>query len=202
MPLTRHLVIFTRYPRLGAGKTRLAAGIGPAAALRFQRVMLSLMLLRFSRDRRWKTWLAVTPDRSGPWPRHVGVLAQGRGNLGQRMARIAKGLSSGPVVFVGTDSPRLRPEHIARAFCSLGDRDAILGPANDGGFWSVGLRRRPRFVDPFHAVRWSTEHALSDTLKNLEGRRVALLDQLDDIDDAVALASSPHWDLYHAPRHR
>ena len=64
MALTRHLLIFTRYPRFGTGKSRLAAGAGPGVTLRFQRVMLSMLLLRLSRDPRWTTWLAVTPDRS------------------------------------------------------------------------------------------------------------------------------------------
>lgn len=202
MALTQHLVIFTRYPRFGNGKTRLAAGAGPGVALRFQRVMLSLMLLRLSHDRRWKTWLAVTPDRSGPWPYHVGVLPQGKGNLGQRMARIAKRLPNGPVVIVGTDSPDMRPEHIVRTFRSLGKHDAVFGPAGDGGYWSVGLRRRPRFIDPFRSVRWSSEHALSDTLNNLQGHSVALLDHLDDVDDVATLTRLSDWNVCHAPRHR
>ena len=57
MPLTRHLVIFTRYPKLGAGKKRLAAGIGAIQALRFQRVMLAQAIRRLGRDPRWTTWL-------------------------------------------------------------------------------------------------------------------------------------------------
>jgi rSAM/selenodomain-associated transferase 1 len=201
MALTHHLVIFARYPSFGSGKTRLAAGAGPGMALRFQRVMLSLMLLRLSHDRRWKTWLAVTPDRSGPWPLHVGIMPQGKGNLGHRMGRIAKRLSRGPVVIVGADCPKLRPEHIARAFRSLGKHDAVFGPAGDGGFWLVGLHRRRRFINPFRTVRWSSEHALSDTLKNLEGHSVALLDHLDDVDDVTDLTRLPDWNVCHAPRH-
>ena len=60
--LARHLVIFARWPQLGSGKRRLAAGVGAVEALRFQRVTLSLTVLRLGRDRRWITWLAVTPD--------------------------------------------------------------------------------------------------------------------------------------------
>ena len=201
MSLTRHLVIFTRYPRFGIGKTRLAAGAGPGVALRFQRVMLAQMLQRLSRDPRWTTWLAVTPDRSGPWPSHVGILPQGTGDLGQRMARIAGRLAPGPVIIVGTDSPRLRAHHIERAFQALGERDTVFGPATDGGYWSVGLRRRPRFVDPFRTVRWSSEHALGDTIANLKGQTFALLDQLDDVDDVETLARFPNWNVCHAPRH-
>lgn len=200
MSLVRHLVIFTRYPRLGTGKRRLAAGVGNAVALRFQRVALFHLLLRLGCDARWRTWLAVTPDRSGPWPRWVHVVPQGDGDLGDRMARVAGGLPPGPVVIVGTDSPCIEAGHIARAFRSLGSHDAVFGPATDGGYWSVGLRRRPRFLDPFAGVRWSSEHALRDTLENLPNRRVAMLETLDDVDDAESLARSPFWSLLHGPR--
>lgn len=200
MALTRHLLIFTRYPRFGTGKSRLAAGAGPGVALRFQRVMLSMLLLRLSRDPRWTTWLAVTPDRSGPWPRHIGIRPQGKGDVGQRMTRVVERLTPGPVVIVGTDSPRLRADHVARAFAALGKHDAVLGPASDGGYWMIGLRRRPRFINPFSAVRWSSKHALGDTLANLNGHTVAILDRLDDVDDIESLARSRHWDVCHAPR--
>ena len=200
MGLTRHLVIFTRWPRFGTGKSRLAAGVGPGVALRFQRVMLQKLLRRLSHDPRWATWLAVTPDRSGPWPRHVGILPQGNGDLGQRMSRVVDRLSPGPVVIVGTDTPELRADHVARAFTALGKYDAVIGPATDGGYWLVGLRRRPRVIDPFFAVRWSTDNARADTLANLACHSVVLLDRLDDIDDAESLARSPNWNLCHAPR--
>ena len=201
MALARHLVIFARYPRFGTGKSRLAAGAGPGVALRFQRVMLSTLLRRLSGDLRWRTWLAVTPDRSGPWPRHIGIRPQGKGDLGQRMARVVEQMPPGPVVIVGTDSPRLCADHVARAFGALGDCDAVFGPATDGGYWMVGLRRRPRFINPFRAVRWSSEHALEDTVSNLNGHSVAILDRLDDVDDVEGLARSRHWEICHAPRH-
>jgi len=117
------------------------------------------------------------------------------------MKRVVERLAPGPVVIVGTDSPRLCADHVARAFSALGNYDAVLGPALDGGYWMIGLRRRPRFIDPFHAVRWSSEHALDDTLANLNGRTVAILDRLDDVDDVESLIRSRHWDVCHALRH-
>jgi glycosyltransferase A (GT-A) superfamily protein (DUF2064 family) len=163
--------------------------------------MLRTLLLRLSGDPRWRTWLAVTPDGSGPWPPHIGIRRQGKGDLGQRMTRVVKHMPPGPVIIVGTDSPRLRADHVAHAFGVLGKYDAVFGPATDGGFWMVGLRRRPRFINPFRAVRWSSEHALEDTLANLKCHSVAILDRLDDVDDVEDLARSRHWDMCHAPRH-
>lgn len=188
----RHLVLFARWPQLGTGKRRLAKDIGAVPALRFQRATLALILRRIGRDARWQTWLAVTPDRSGPWPRPFLIVAQGHGDLGCRMASVSRRLPAGPVVIVGTDVPGIRAEHIAHAFHALGGHDAVFGPASDGGFWLVGLRRRPRLLVPFRDVRWSSRHALADTLSNLAGRKFALLETLTDVDDGASFFDHRH----------
>ncbi|HVB17833.1 MAG TPA: TIGR04282 family arsenosugar biosynthesis glycosyltransferase [Stellaceae bacterium] len=196
MPLPRHLVIFARRPQLGTGKRRLAKDIGPVQALRFQRVLLAHTLRRLGRDRRWTTWLAVTPDRSGgPWAMRLRLLNQGSGDLGRRMATVMRKLPPGPVAIVGADIPGLMPHHVTSAFGQLGRRDAVFGPASDGGYWLVGLRRRPRILDPFREIRWSTEHALADTLRNLARSEVALLDTLADVDDGPSLSRNPGWEV-------
>ena len=117
-------------------------------------------------------------------------MPQGRGDLGARMQRIFDVLPPGPVLIVGTDVPGIRPSHIAQAFRLLGGHDAVLGPAADGGYWLVGLRRRPRMLQIFANVRWSSPHALADTLANLEGCSVAFAATLSDVDDAHAFAAS------------
>jgi glycosyltransferase A (GT-A) superfamily protein (DUF2064 family) len=58
----------------------------------------------------------------------------------------------------------------------------VFGRAADGGYWLVGLRRTPRVLAPFTNVRWSGPHALADTLRNLNGRRVAFAATLSDVD--------------------
>lgn len=155
-------------------------------ALRFQRIMLSLILRRLGHDGRWTTWLAITPDRSGPWPRGFRALPQGQGDLGRRMASIAGRLPPGPVVIIGSDIPGIAAADIVAAFRALGSTDAVFGPATDGGYWLVGLRRRPHFIDPFANVRWSSQHALADTLANLADNEIAMLRPLLDIDDGAS----------------
>lgn len=181
--MRQHLVIFAKWPGLGSAKRRLSKDIGAVEALRFQRATLARMLRRLGTDRRWITWLAISPDRSGPWPCRAHALPQGRGDLGRRMAEVARRLPPGPVVIIGSDIPGVAASDIALAFRELGHRDAVFGPATDGGYWLVGLRRRPRFIDFFGNVRWSTAHALSDTLSNLVGKDVALMRMLSDVDD-------------------
>ncbi|MBM3566727.1 MAG: DUF2064 domain-containing protein, partial [Alphaproteobacteria bacterium] len=145
---------------------------------------------RLGRDRRWRTVLAITPDgaavRLGRAPRKIG---QGRGNLGQRMARaFARAFTArpGPMVLIGTDIPGVRPGHIADAFRRLEAFDAVFGPAADGGYWLVGFRQPPD-ARVFARVRWSGPFALSDTLANLKGWTIAPhLETLADVDDGLS----------------
>jgi hypothetical protein len=188
--LANHLVAFVKAPRLGRAKTRLAADGGAVAAWAFYRRSTGAILNRLEGQGRWQPWLAVTPDTAAApdlWPKAWRRIGQGTGDLGQRMARAMRELPPGPVIIIGTDVPDIRPAHIARGFRALGHHDAVLGPAADGGYWLVGLRRRPRLPEIFQGVRWSTEFALADTLANARGLDVAMLDVLDDVDDGAGL---------------
>jgi len=181
------LVIMAKAPVAGTVKTRLAKSIGSGEATSFYRAMTASAVRRLTTTRRWKSWLAVTPDRSAAepyWPEGIDIVSQGKGNLGDRMGRLFDVLPPGPVVIIGTDIPDIEPADVAGAFKALGGNDAVLGPAPDGGYWLIGLKRTPRVLKPFDNVRWSSRHALQDTLANLEGRRVALLRELNDIDTA------------------
>ena len=91
----------------------------------------------------------------------------------------------GPVIIVGADIPGIEPKHIADAFDALGSHDAVFGQADDGGYWLVGLKRSPKVRKIFKNVRWSGPHALSDTMANLKGAKVALLEPLIDVDDGA-----------------
>lgn len=180
------VIVFARAPRLGAVKRRLARGIGAMAALRFYRVQLAATL-REARDPRWQLVLAATPDRArARWPARAPRQPQGPGDLGARMLRaLARHRRA---VLVGSDIPGLARTDLAAAFRALGRTDAVFGPADDGGFWLVGLGpRRP--THPFARVRWSSSDTLADTLANFAGRRVALLRSLRDVDTAADLAA-------------
>ncbi len=185
-----HLVVMARAPRLGAVKRRLAEDIGALAALRFYRHTLRGLLRAVGRDPRWRLHLALTPDRTARGTyQGVRPVPQGRGDLGARMGRFLRDLPAGPVVIVGTDIPALGRGQVARAFRALGSNDWVIGPAEDGGYWLIGaarLRAGPR--DPFAGVRWSSARALADTLANLRGQRMELLEELDDIDTGADLA--------------
>ena len=180
--------VFTRAPRLGTVKRRLACAIGDRAALRFHVATLHRLVRALARDRRFRTVLAVTPDGGFiPGLKGVARVGQGRGNLGARMARVLGLSRRGRAAIIGSDIPQAGARDVRAAFRALGRVDAVFGPAVDGGYWLVGVGVR-RVSRPFAGVRWSSEHALGDTLANFGGVRVGLLRVLSDVDTAADLA--------------
>ena len=177
-------VVFARAPRLGAVKRRLAKEIGDRDALRFHTATLTRLLRVLSADRRFRTVVSVTPDRSAlRLPHRVTRIRQGTGDIGQRMLRAFRQFPRCRVVIIGSDIPEANAADIVTAMRSLGAADAVFGPAVDGGYWLVGLPpHRPAHM--FCRVRWSTQHALADSLQNLAGHRVAFLRTLHDVDTA------------------
>jgi uncharacterized protein len=191
-PFCCRLVILARVPVAGRVKTRLARGIGTSQALRFYRTVSRSVIARLSHLPFWETIIAVTPDRDARarvWPWHVRRIGQGHGDLGARMQRPMRTLPPGPVCVIGTDIPDIDPRDIRRAFRELGRHDAVFGPAADGGFWLVGLRRRPHIIDPYrgHPIRWSHAETLADVTANLARHRVGYTTTLADVDDAPDL---------------
>lgn len=180
-----------RAPQVGAVKSRLAKDIGALAAWKFYRDAARSLLHRVRDDRAWQTVLAVTPAHfvaSPMWPRDLRCIDQGRGDIGVRMARPFVELPPGPVVLIGSDIPDVGRGHIVKAFTALDRDEVVFGPAQDGGFWLVGMRRRPRpprqlVKTMFINVRWSTPSALDDVAENIGTRaRFTTTDLLHDVD--------------------
>ncbi len=183
-----NLVVFARRPTIGVGKRRLAAAIGDVEALRFQRGALDGLLRRLAGDPRWRTTVAVAPDRPTDWLEgRARAIPQGGGDLGARLVRVSQRFPAGRLVIIGSDTPTVTRADIAAAFNALRSHDAVLGPARDGGYWLIGLRRPARGPLPFDGIRWSSPDTLADTLVRLSGLRVATLRTLEDIDDETSL---------------
>ena len=187
----RNVVIFARRPQLGRVKTRLAADIGPMKTLRFYRSNLNTVSRRLNSGSGWVTWIGITPDEtlgeSRLYPPGVWRLPQGGGDLGTRMANCLRRFGPYPALIVGSDIPDIDRRHIAAAFDALRRNELVFGPSDDGGYWLVGAAQGARIGKLFDDVRWSTEHALADTLANVRpGVRVAVLEPLSDIDDGAA----------------
>ena len=193
------LIVMVKEPRPGRVKTRLARDIGHVAAAWWFRHQCHRLLRRL-RDPRWTLVLAVNPDRAAIsgriWPADLPRLPQGGGDLGARMARAMRAGPAGKTCVIGADIPGITPAMIWRAFSALGTAEAVFGPAKDGGYWLVGVRNSRRVpARLFHCVRWSTEHALADTIASIPETSVACIDMLTDVDtggDLLCVTGGAH----------
>lgn len=186
--------VFVKAPRAGQVKTRLGVGVGMGRAAALFRVLTERTINETAKGG-WGAVLAVDPPGAisgwrALWPPHLRRVAQGPGDLGARMGRIISVAPPGPVVIIGADAPGLRVRHLRQAFAALAGADAVFGPAEDGGYWLIGLARRKPASGLFNNVRWSTAHALEDTLASLPlDFDVRYLEVLSDIDEADDLSS-------------
>jgi uncharacterized protein len=189
---SERVILFTRYPEPGKTKTRLIPALGQAGACALHRRMTEetanklreLSLLRpLSNEIRYS---GGTQDLMQAWLGSGWHFAtQGPGHLGLRMERaFQEAFQAGclRVVLIGSDCPGLTPELLKKALDNLARHNLVLGPARDGGYYLIGMRRllRPLFVD----IPWGTEKVYLKTLeaaRNLE-LNVLSLETLDDID--------------------
>lgn len=200
------LLVFAKEPIPGGVKTRLAASIGTARAAQIYRDLTALTLSHAVAARRARVidrielWCAPSADstyfRGLATDTGATLHAQIQGDLGARMANaIVDALTrAGAALLIGTDCPLLDADRLAHAAALLARHDAVLGPAEDGGYVLVGARRPL----PFAAIRWSSPHALDDTTAGFAraGIRWAALPVLWDVDEPADLA---RWEaLRHA----
>lgn len=190
----QQLIIFTRYPEPGTTKTRLIPVLGAkgAANLQFQMTettitkakklsnMMSLLVeVRFAGGnlQLMKNWLGVEPD--------LKYQEQGTGDLGERMRRAFEsafnhGMKS--VIIIGTDCPGLTADIMLEAFAKLTESDVIIGPATDGGYYLIAIKKN--IPELFQGIYWGTSEVLSKTVAIAQNLNLAIdyLPELSDID--------------------
>jgi rSAM/selenodomain-associated transferase 1 len=203
-------VVFAKWPRLGRVKTRLARHLGVERATELATAfLLDTVASLVSCDMR--VVLAVDhPPNSSEVPSGVELMLQGSGNLGDRLERVLTHLlaSHDWAAAIGADSPALPSVILTQAAASLScpnGPDAIVGPAKDGGYYLLGLRKVPSGL--LRGVRWSTPFTLADTEARLKsaGLVTAHLPMGFDVDEPADLELL-RWLLSegraHAPRTR
>ncbi len=184
-----HILIYAKAPIVGKCKSRLAAEIGSEAATQLYQKMLRHTLLE-SQKADAQVRLRVSPDEelqnSENWAEGIEIRqAQGMGDLG---FRLNQGFlesfreSAQKVLVIGTDCPGLRHEHLREALQELDNREVVLGPARDGGYYLLGLRQTMPNI--LQNISWSTDQVLKQTLTILKsaGKSYYLLPELSDVD--------------------
>lgn len=187
------LIVLAKEPRPGRSKTRLCPPCTDAEAAQLAEAALADTLATAgsieARDH-----VLVLDGRPGPW---LGsgwrLLPQAGGGLGARIAHAFDAVG-GPALLLGMDTPQVSAAMVAEGIERLdtGDVDAVLGPADDGGYWAIGLRRPRGRV--FLGVPMSSDRTAEVQRRRLRelGLSCAELPQLRDVDtiaDAHAVAA-------------
>ena len=189
------LVVIAKEPLPGDVKTRLCPPCTPqeAAALAEAALRDTLAAMAGAADAagRAVARAIVLDGAPGTWVDGERVVAQRGAGLDERLAAAFEDLGGGPALIVGMDTPQLTGALLARALLALDDHDAVLGPATDGGYWGIGLRR----ADPgaLVGVPMSVGHTLAaqrDRLGHLglDVAEAATLVDVDTIEDAGRVA--------------
>ena len=198
-----------KWPRFGNCKTRLSKDIGKNSALRIQNKMLThtFSVSNYLKEQEVaEISIAITGiglNSSKRWCKDLGLnhfYSQGKGCLGERMKRqIFKSRRNSRnhhkknIIFIGTDLPNLSHMDIVKTISKLEEKDVILGPSNDGGYWLIAFSKR--FITknnylPFINIKWSSSDVLKKTIDNLNQQKIKIdflntkidIDTLHDID--------------------
>lgn len=197
--MKQRLIIFTRFPEPGTTKTRLISVLGPEGAARLQHDLTRRVLAR-ARELRELAAAEIEVRFDGgdaekmatTFGRDLAYAPQGPGDLGCRMERAFEGSFAdgvGQAVLMGADCPGVTAELLRKAFAQLIDNDLVLGPAEDGGYYLIGLRHHEPVL--FREIAWGSDGVFDETMCRARRRslRVGLLETLSDIDRPEDLAA-------------
>lgn len=181
--MTVPVFVFGKPPFQGKSKTRLAAGIGSAAAADLARAFLQDTFALLEIAGAHATLATTDPEADHGLPGRVPRVQQGEGSLGDRLTRVLGPAIArhGAAIALGADSPGLPPQRLLEVVDGLAHTDAVFIPAADGGFVAMGVRRlEPGWLDD---VPWSTDRALDATIERLGAHgTTALVSPWFDID--------------------
>jgi rSAM/selenodomain-associated transferase 1 len=201
------LLIFARAPVVGRVKTRLIPALGPAGAARLQAGLTRALSRRFAGSGLCPLELWVEGDPDHPLLRElalrhgIALRVQSGSDLGERMHRAASDAlaEAESAVLIGSDCPQLGVPYLRQALSELALADAVLGPAEDGGYVLLGLKRPA--AELFQGVPWGTERVAAITRQRL--RRLGWhwrelpalwdLDRPEDLARARLLPDAGDW---------
>ncbi|WP_445456955.1 TIGR04282 family arsenosugar biosynthesis glycosyltransferase [Flavobacterium sp. HNIBRBA15423] len=193
------ILIFTRNPELGKVKTRLAASIGEENALEIYKHLLEhtkKVTLETNFDKR--VLYSEEINTNDIWNNHLfqKKLQFGK-DLGVRMYNAFKeGFDDGykKIVIIGSDLIELESNDIKEAIKKLVNNDIVIGPAQDGGYYLLGMKQIPENI--FRNKEWGTNTVLKETLKDVQNLKHYLLQEKNDIDTLEDIRDVPVFKKY------
>jgi rSAM/selenodomain-associated transferase 2/rSAM/selenodomain-associated transferase 1 len=192
------LIVFVKYPEEGKVKTRIGSVLGNGYTLGLYRNFVADII---KKTRLVRADLLVYFSPAGPGDKRrimgwlgsgVSIFPQKGGDLGERMenAFIEQfGRGYRRLVLIGSDIPHMPAARLGKALSLLIRKDAVVGPALDGGYYLIGFKREKFFPDVFKDMPWSTSNVmrLTGDLLNGKGIKTAFLKKMRDIDTAEDL---------------
>lgn len=179
------LIIFTRNPEMGKVKTRLAKDVGDKAALEIYKFLLEhTVLVTKDLDVHKQVWFSDGIGEDHLWNPSVysKKLQQGK-DLGARMQHAFEaGFEQGfrNIIIIGSDLYDLETADLETAFSLLKNKEVVIGPAADGGYYLLGMHNLEPNI--FQNKQWGTSTVLRETLNDLKGKNIALTDLRNDVD--------------------
>ena len=183
--LTNLLIIFTRNPELGKVKTRLAKDVGDQSALEIYEFLLKHTVsvtkdLEFAKEVHYSEEI----QHNDIWDEDIYIKkSQIEGGLGEKMEHaFLSGFKNGyeNIIIIGSDLYDLNRKELEEAFKALETFEYVLGPAEDGGYYLLGMNIFNQKI--FKNKAWGTDTVLRDTLIDLKDQQIRLLDERNDID--------------------
>ena len=183
------LIIFVKNPIAGQVKTRVAASVGHAKAVEVYQYLLAYtqrITQSLHPNVRLNVYYGDFINETDPWEGGFYQKFLQKGNdLGQRMKNAFEeqfALGATKVVIVGSDCLEISALHIQDAFEALNGSSVVIGPAQDGGYYLIGMDERLDFV--FENKPWSEPDLFRQTVAELETKKISYqcLEILSDID--------------------
>lgn len=195
------LLIFTRNPELGKVKKRLAATTGDESALKIYKFLLKHtagITGRISADK--EVHFSETIEKEGFWDESYGKKVQQGDDLGERMKNaFQQGFEAGykNIIIIGSDLYHLSHKDLERAFETLESSDYVIGPATDGGYYLLGMKSLNLRL--FKNKAWSTDSVFEETIKDMKGGKIGILEERNDIDHFEDLKDHPELQQFLNP---
>ena len=183
-------VLFTRFPVPGKAKTRLIPALGSNGAAAVHKILTerSIFVLQACDCQLEIGFTGAPLAEFQQWlGDKLSYCEQHEGNLSDRLISL---LTPSPVLFFGSDTPDLSKEHVDAAIEALKDNDVVIGPAEDGGYYCIGVNEPYAFL--FEEMNWGTDQVLPTTLTRIAQQNLSfvLLEELRDCDRPDDLF---HW---------
>jgi rSAM/selenodomain-associated transferase 1 len=181
------LIIFQKNEELGKVKTRLAVTVGEEKALEIYRILISYTY-QVIQDLPLTTYIFFSnfiPNSVADIPSNFVLRLQEGENLGERMSNAFQLLfKSGyqRILILGTDCAQLESRHITDAIQKLDEKDVVIGPAEDGGYYLLGMKKSTTSL--FEGIEWSTSQVFSQTIEKLTQAELSygIIETLSDVD--------------------